>query len=330
MALVLDEVRQTRDALRYGYAVGKVRVLETRLLDRSAVERLLDARDFAEQKRLLSETPYARHLEDADTAQSVEAALEDALDGFYRFLDEAALPEAVIAFFRLTYDYANLKAALKSRALGVPTADLLVMHGAVPSAVFLGDVAELPEPLRGIAERLAGVEDVAVIDAAVDAAYFAALRDAAHAAGSPYLAVLARVRIDAANVKSLLRSAAAGLAADDVAQRLIDGGDVDPARLRSLAGAPMAEIAEALTRMPELKGLHAAELMDPASLDPATEALVTAALRKGRSAAAGPEPVIAYVMGREAEVRTLRTLLLGGLTGIDDESLRARVSASYR
>ena len=38
-------------------------------------------------------------------------------------------------------------------------------------------------------------------------------------------------------------------------------------------------------------------------------------LKRGRAGQVGPEPVIAYVLGRETEVATLRALLVGKLTG---------------
>ena len=43
----------TRDALRYGFAVGKVRVLTTRVFGKATYERLIDAPDFAEQPKVI-------------------------------------------------------------------------------------------------------------------------------------------------------------------------------------------------------------------------------------------------------------------------------------
>jgi hypothetical protein len=51
--LFVDETRMTRDAVRHGFAVGAA-VLETRMLDRAAYERLLDAPTLAEQRRIVS------------------------------------------------------------------------------------------------------------------------------------------------------------------------------------------------------------------------------------------------------------------------------------
>ena len=42
----------------YAYAVGRIRVLETRLLSRGMVERMLEATDVDELFRILSDTAY--------------------------------------------------------------------------------------------------------------------------------------------------------------------------------------------------------------------------------------------------------------------------------
>jgi len=170
--LLLEERRMTRDALRYGFAVGKVRVLETRMLDRAAFERLLDAPTLAEQRRVLSETVYGRYIEHAQTAEDLERGLDEALDGFYGYLDEAALPHEVVSFFRVRYDFANLKATIKARLFDAPLEDMIVVHGTLPAESFAGALDELPEPYGALASDLADVDEPEEIDVRVDAAMY--------------------------------------------------------------------------------------------------------------------------------------------------------------
>lgn len=358
--MLREEVRLSSDAMRYGFAVGKVRVLETRGLDDSAYERLLDAPTFAEQKRLLSESPYGRYLENAQTAEDVERGLAEALDAFYRFLDQAALPAPVTRFFRLRYDFANLKAAAKARVLGVPMAGLLMEHGSVPLEAFGGDLTSLPEPLGSVARVLpfgareaengrvaAGATPSAAttptadgegrpsdgeyaetmaIDTAVDRAMFAALLEEAREAGSGYLLELARLAVDTANVRTLVRARVAGVRPAVVRELLIPGGTVDTPRLASIAELAPGDAALAVQRIPSLKRVSAGELQHPESLDVALDAVTAAALKRGRMGGqVGPEPVISYVFAREAEVAGLRVLLLGRLSRIDNDTLRARL-----
>lgn len=340
--MLFDEARLTSDAMRYGYAVGKVRVLEARVLDRSAFERLLDAQSFEEQKRLLSETAYGRYLEGVETAEDVERALDVALDDFYGFLGEAALPEAITHYFTLRYDFTNLKAAAKARALGIPVADLLVKHGEVPLEAFSAELTQLPDPLGTTASTLPAIdavegdgageveaEEISLmeIDTAVDQAMFAELRATAERAKSGYLVDIAARAADLANVKTLVRARLAGVPAADVPALLVGGGHVPLAKLEPLAGLEIDELAVALAKIPALKGLAADMLADPGTLDLAVDAVNAAALHGARGGQIGPEPVIGYVFEREAEVGAVRVLLLGRLAGIDNETLRARVRA---
>lgn len=331
MVLAYGEVRATRDALRYGFAVGKVRVLATRMLDAAAFERLLDARDFAEQKRLLSDTVYGRHLESVDSADGVERALEAALEEFYGFLSEAQLPSEVERFFRIRYDFDNLKAALKAKSAGVSPDGFLVGHGTVELSVFTQEAPDYPEALSSVAEGLAtGTQETPIpsadIDIAVDRAFFAERLELARHSGSVRLVSAARLAADVANIKTLVRGTLAGMEPEHMGSLLIAGGSMDVAMLRELAGMSLADIGGALKRIPALRRIDIAEVLAAETIDPVVDGLLTECLRGGWSEPLGPEPVIAYVGARESEVRVLRVLLLGALMSIDSEVVRGRVS----
>jgi len=328
--LPVQETRLTRDALRYGFAVGKVRVLETRMLDRAAYERLLDAPTFAEQRRLLAETPYGRYLESAQTAEDVERGLDQALDGFYGYIREAALPDEVGTFLRARYDYMNLKAALKAALLGSPLDGLLVAHGTVAPEAYRGDLAALPDPLGSLAVELADETRSAVIDARTDAAMFARLLSLAKKARSGFLLRIAQLMVDMGNVKIMVRAAQAGVPEEQVYALMAPGGTIPLAELRPLCDVQPSELGGVLRRFSACTHLGTVDLSDPAQLDIAVDAVLINALRDGRRGPTGPEPVIAYVLARENEVIALRTLLLGRLTGIPNNTLRTRIRVSYR
>lgn len=340
MSLLLEEYRNTRDGLRYGFAVGKVRVLETRLLDRSTLERLVDAAGFAEQKRILSETPYGRFLEAASTATEVETAIDDALDSAYRFLDEAGLPPAVVRFFRLRFDYANLKAALKAQALGAGLDGLLGAHGTVPLEAFAEGPEGLPDPLGPLAAELARsadddaeVDDVALmaLDAAVDRSMFAALARTADEVHSPFLKLVAGLLIDLANLKTLVRAQAAGIVPARVeSDLLLDGGSVDLRELGRIYRLGRAEALAALERRYRLSGNPLTGADGVLDLDVVVDNALVAAVRRGRRAEPGAEDVIAYVLAREAEAQVLRVALLGKMAGLDSAALHRRMRASFR
>lgn len=333
-----------RDSIRYGFAVGKVRVLETRIFGRATYERLLDAPTFAEQRRILSDTVYGRYFEGVETAAEVERALSIALDDFYRFLDEASLPPAVVRFFRVRHDFANLKGALKARLLGVPAEGMLVDLGTLPAEVYQGRLEDLPAPFGVLAEELltrpdsqAGARtvggeagpDLAMLDAAVDRAMSKELAAAAHQSKSEFLEGLVSLEIDIANVRTLMRARLAAIPAVEARALMLDGGAVRPAELGKLYILAPAEVGLRLATLPALRGISPTDLADVSRLDVLADNVLVAYLRKARMVPIGPEPVIAYVMGREAEVAAVRTLLIGRLSGLSTEVLRRRARDLY-
>lgn len=319
-----------RDDIRYGYAVGRVRVLEGRLLPRSTIERLLDAPDLKEQKRILAETHVGRYLDAAVTAEDVERGLEASLDDLYdEFLERAGLPDAVVRYFRAPHDFANLRAALKARVLGVPPEGLLSRLGSIPADAFGAAQPVLPEPFGGLLTAWDETEPQPSLDAletAVDRALFAFLTDAARESKVRFLKELTALRIDVADVRLLLRARAKAMPPAELVPRLIEGGT--PALLALASEAPRMsaeELAAAVVRTRALGTLDETDLHDLERFDLVADALIAASMRSARRAPNGAEPVLAYVMAREAEVAALRALVAGRLAGLDRETIRARV-----
>lgn len=149
---------------KYGVGSGRIKVLESKLLGRSRLERLIEAKDFKEKLRILAETDYGELLEDVSTSSEVEEALAKYLAKTYQFLEEVCPPDRVSymatsrqrppagarlygrrgarrssymapsgrspasllkQFFTLKYDFHNLKVFLKEKYLGLSSEDAL-------------------------------------------------------------------------------------------------------------------------------------------------------------------------------------------------------------
>lgn len=327
---------RTRDAVRFGFACGKVRVLEDRVFGHDTYQRLLDAPTFEDQKRLLSDTPYGSSMAGVRTAEGVESAIAETLGGFYAFLTEASLPDSVARFFRVRHDFDALRSALKSEALGIgaqigPAAAL----GTLGPAAFDGPLASLPAPFGAVALEARSIEGaegglLGAIDALVDRAYFAeALRCAAESRSS-FLVGLAGTMVDAANAKAVVRAKRGDMPVERLERMIVPGASLRPDRIGRLYAAPLAVVAERLGAMPAFRGVPAEDLSDISRLDIAAENAVVRYLRRARTVPVGPEPVVAYIASREAEAVAVRTVLMGRLAGLPAELLRSRLREFYR
>ncbi|MFA5844578.1 MAG: V-type ATPase subunit [Coriobacteriia bacterium] len=322
------------DPIRYGFAVGRVRVLETRLLGRPTFERLLDAPTFAEQRRVLSETHVGRYLEGAQTSADVERGLAASLADLYKeFLEASDLPESVVSFFRLPHDFGNVVSVLKARLLGIEPEGLLSPLGSVALEALSGDLGELPAGLGPFAASVLASDPpptTAGLETLADRALYASLTEAALSSRVPFLARLATMRIDLANAKALLRAGSFGLSPAEALERVIPGGDPGLAALAADVRLPLGDLAARIAARPTLTGATAAELADQDGLDVVLDDLAASELADARRVPYGPAPVIAYVLAREGEALALRSLLLGKLASVDPAVLRARLRRSFR
>lgn len=319
-----------RNAIRFGYAVGRVRVLETRLLKQSHYERLLDARTFEDQRRVLSETVYGAYLDHARTAEDVEIALDGALGDLYNdFLETANLPEEIVSYFRLMHDFENLRGRLKAELLGIAAGELLNDLGSIPAARFAS--GDLPQHLAAAeaAIRAAAARDgdmsADTLDAIVDVERFTALDAVSRASRNPHLRQMALVAADLANVKAFVRIRRLGRPLADISRHVVPGGSISADELVTLGRMPLEDAVRRLAARPSFSGVDPEALSDPARFDVAADALVSRHLHRARMIAVGPEPVVAYVMQRKVEAAMLRTLLIGKLAGVERDVLRVRM-----
>ncbi len=325
--------RVISDPQRYGFAVGRVRVLETRLLPRSTYERLLDAKNLADHRRILSETVYGGYLETAETADDVERALDEALADLYEdFLEHANLPDPLVDFFRVQHDFENLRGRLKAEALGISPTEMLTDLGSVPAEAFTGPVEKLPERLVKAESRIRqelsdedGNLPADEIEDAIDTELFTALEGVAKESGSAFVQDLAVLEADIGNLRAFVRARAKSVPVAEVERRFVPGGSIPSKLLVSLYRLPPAEAAARLVSRQLVRGVDPEALADPQHFDVEAVRLVSRRVKSSRMVAMGPEPVLGYVRIRQAEVTALRTVLIGGLAGVPAEKLRGHL-----
>jgi vacuolar-type H+-ATPase subunit C/Vma6 len=164
------------------------------------------------------------------------------------------------------------------------------------------------------------------VEARIDRALFAELCATARESKVRFLRELTVLRIDLANARLLIRSRAKGLSPADIASRLIPGGSAALEALAPLAPRMSAEdLAAAIARSRVLGTVSETDLIQTERFDVAADTAVAERMRSARRAPGGAEPVLAYVLGREAEVLLLRTAVVGRLAGLDRESIRTHL-----
>jgi len=106
-----------KENTKYGYASGRLRVLETRLLNRNAILRLLEADSAQEVIRLLSEGEYGSAFSGISSPIDFDIGLKIELRRTYALIDELSHDPDLTNIFRAKWDFHNLKVLLKASYL---------------------------------------------------------------------------------------------------------------------------------------------------------------------------------------------------------------------
>lgn len=319
---------------------ARIRAMENGLLTRERMEQVLDARTDDEAVKILQECGYPEL--DATHPEAMDAALSAAREATLADLADSAPDPRYIDIFKLKYDYHNVKAVLKADAMGTDAGHMLMDMGRVPAeelkeAVRSGELENLPVRLAAAVaeakEVLDTTRDPQLSDIVLDRWCYKDMDDVAETTGSKFLHGYVKAQIDAANLRSLVRTIRMGKNADFLQGVLFEGGDIDPdavLKISANGGSGMTELYGP-TRFQAAAEAGAEALRGGAltRFEKLCDDAVGDYLAGAQFVPFGEAPLLGYLAARETEYTNLRILLLGRSTGLPADVIRSRLRASY-
>ena len=317
---------------------ARIKAMETGLLTRERMEQVLEARSDEEAVKILQECGYpeldARSPEAMDAALSAarEATLSDVLDG--------APDPRYIDIFKLKYDYHNIKAVLKAAAMNVSPDSMLMDMGRVPAAalkeaVLTGRLDELPEGLAAAAaeakEVLDTTRDPQLSDIALDRRCYQEMAAVAEETGSAFLAGYVKIQIDAANLRSLVRTLRMGKGGEFLKTVLLEGGDIgtDAVAAAGNSGALQELYGPTALQAAAEAGAEALRGGPLTAFEKLCDDAVGEYLAGAQFVPFGEAPLLGYLAARETEYTNIRILLMGRGAGLPAEVIRSRLRNGY-
>ncbi|MEW5866992.1 MAG: V-type ATPase subunit [Bacillota bacterium] len=327
---------------KYAYATGRVRVLETRLLDRGRLDRMIDAPDVEGALKVLAEAGYVR----VQLSERTHPVIEDIMAGeeqkLVTVVRETSPDAQLVEVITARWDFHNLKVMLKAKLHRMSPERAIARHGTVNPAIIEraieGDPRDLA-PHFALALEAAKVAHARrpvpeSIDIAIDREMYRFLLDSAKALRISFLIRLIRREIDLLNLAAFFRGRRMGRDKGFVSEALVPGGEVDAAGLaaaydqpfdtllQSLAGTGYEAVArEAISAVSEGKPLTEFERL--------SDVAMVRLIREARYAPLGPEPLVGYIYARMRELGLVRLILVGKTSGMSRESMRERLRDVY-
>jgi len=326
----------------YAYAVGRIRALETRLLDRTRFERMIDSSSAEEALKVLSESDYAGAISDLADVYEFETILSAELKQTFDTVMKISPRPEFIAILALRYDAHNLKVLFKDKYLGIKS-DLLIPVGSLPLeklefAVKEDDYRDLPEKFREAAEKISEDflvnRDPQIIDLTLDRVLFEHLIQASRDIGSSFLEGLFIRQVDLINLKSLIRVKRMGLDREFLKKVFLPHGSIALDLLTANIDEPLESIITslAMSDYAELagEGVRSWQEKGTASrLEKLSDDFITVYLKRGKWMPFGLEPLVGYLWAKEIEIKNIRLILVGKINKLPAEAIRERIRDVY-
>jgi len=357
----MQQFQLFKDDTRYAYAVGRIRVLETRLLNRTALQRMLEADSPKATLESLSDTEYEASLSRIESEWDFEIALREELERVYKLIDELTLDKELTDIFRIKWDFHNLKALLKSKYLqsfadtethSTNVSDILVQSGLeslneLEEAVMSenGDKSRLPQYLQAAIVEVESESEADIDPQLIDIILDKHAQSLNYQCASEYSGFLQgyfQIAIDLYNIKNFLRVKILEKDRDFLSKVLLDNGMLktelfleqfeDSLALERSEGIENFAGAIKRTNYYELvtEGIQSwTENNSLATLEKLSDNYLLNYIKPAKFAILGVEPLLGYLLAKEHEMKLIRIIMIGKLNGLPSESISERLRETY-
>ena len=322
--------------------------MKSKLLQKESYPRLMNM-EIAEIARFIEDSEYKADVDELarryDGANLIEHALNQNLALTYRKLLNISAGEShhLLSEYLKRWDIWNIKTILRGKRYGAPENEILE---AVVSAGRFGyhdlielvrkDVPEIIEilkhdyPLDGYSE-----DRMDYFENALDKFYYESLIELEavrkpKTKGNRLFSEIVKTEIDVRNLKTLFRSAKAGLAREQIVDMLIPGGlKLNMVALIKLAGLSFDEFTASIKDYPYWDSISGTVTDENGSLTGVEIGLDKYCLEHAsRSSHYYPlsiVPIMDYVVSKKNEVDNIRMIVRGREAGLSDDLIRSKL-----
>lgn len=331
------------DSMLFTQVIPRLRVLETKLLDKSKIDRMIDSNSKEEALKVLQESEYSTLMSNIKRAEDYEVILSAELKRVYKMLYEMTPVNSIVDIMSIRYDYHNIKVLIKGKLLEKDFSNMIIPIGTVDinKLIYALDneyYRDLnPIMRKAIEEALEAFntsKDPQKIDIILDKYLFIHQLSLNKQIEDKFLDRYLRYLIDLTNIKTLLRVKKQDNTRDFLNGLIIEGGYVDRDKLNSLYNDSVENIPGklAFTDYSEILKLGIEDYVKTGSInlfEKLSEDFIMNYMKKAKYITFGLEPLIAYIYAKENEIKLIRIIMVGKLNNIQSEVIRERLRENY-
>lgn len=327
------------DRMDFASIVPKVKVWETRLLNKSFYDKLIECNNLEEifeslQDALSDDTINANNFE-VNLASSYEATCNE--------LYSTIKHKEIIDFVRLKNDYNNIKTLIKSKILNKDFSCILSKNGTVDletlKLYFKNDNYRdmhffMKECVVQALEQYENTKDVQSIDILVDAYMYKHYKELINKMDSSFMNDYIEMVIDLTNLKTTLRVKKMNKDKAFLKEVLLEGGKLSLDVFLDIINISIEDIPNKFIRTSY--NVLIADSIDEyiktnslSGLEKHIDNYIMKFVRDAKYISFGVEPIFAYLYAREVEIKNLRIVLVGKINKVDTNIIKERLRDNY-
>ncbi len=320
---------------RYTYAVGYIRALENKLLPGHVFGQLVNSGGLPAFLKILEATPYS-----AADIDELNASLEEKGQELSTLVKKLMIEDLFKEIAGLPYDYYNLSSLLSAKKINPDITPFLyegrgnIDPSELKDAVYEnkyrrvpGHIAETIDKAESISENF---DNPAFIAVAAEREYFHALQLKCEAAGNIFFLDYSAASSDIYNLNTFFRIKRLGAGMDALRTALAAAGTIKPGVFIAWLKTGEDAVPEEISRSPygrlAEKGEACLRERKPMSvMAAAADGIIFNLLAKAGMVVMGPEPVFAYNIRVEHEMKLLRMIPAGVKSGAEPALISERI-----
>lgn len=316
----------------FAFAVARVRSNEYKLLSSSVIESLINASDYNEALKILSESGY-----EGINADNEEKMLDTALKNAFDLVYESAPDRSCLDFLIVSNDFHNIKAILKCRAENRDASPFLVSPYSVePSLIKEAfdskDYSALPSFLQDVCKTaydlLTTTNDGQSLEIYLDKKGVEASLFLARETKDEFSQRLSLLMAALSNIKVALRCMKTGKDREFTLNALADIDTMDKTALCDAAMQGQQALCDHVSRL-GFEKLSESIKKGYAAFEKTGDDMIIREVQSAKYRSLGISPLAAFCLATDAEVKTLRIILSCKKNKVAGESIRERVRELY-
>lgn len=318
---------------QYTYAVARIRALEVSLFSNSMIDQLMACAGYEQCLQFLVEKGWGNN----ETSVNEEAMLKREEEKIWEVVRELSIEMEKFAVLSYPKLFHNLKAAIKEVCTEETNRNIFYDDVAIPGKEMLGIIKEkefgrLPQIMQAAAaeayDTLLHTRDGQLCDIIIDQAALKAIYQAGKEATDDIIRDYAESTVGVANIKIAVRAQKTAKSVDFMKRAMAECDSISVDQLSKAALNGMDAIRDYLQGTAYAEGAEAlAE--SPSAFERWCDNRIIQTISPQKYEAFTIGPVVAYVIARQNEIKTVRIILSGKQNDLAEDSIRERVREMY-